>query len=76
MRDWPHTRSIKAVEHLARWRGASVGAEAAEASLAEEHSDHPVMKRDEEELEESSEDRSMTAQQAGEVIIQAKDGAA
>ena len=31
MRDWPHARSIKAVEHLARWRGASVGAEAAEA---------------------------------------------
>jgi len=30
MRDWPHPRSIKAVEHLARWRGASVGYEAAE----------------------------------------------
>ena len=31
MRDWPHARSLKAVEHLARWRGASVGLEAAEA---------------------------------------------
>ena len=31
MRPWPHARSIKAVEHLARWRGAQVGVEAAEA---------------------------------------------
>ena len=31
MRPWPHTRSIKALEHLARWRGAQVGVEAAEA---------------------------------------------
>jgi N-acetylglucosamine malate deacetylase 1 len=31
MRPWPHARSIKAVEHLMRWRGASVGYEAAEA---------------------------------------------
>lgn len=31
MRDWPHPRSLKAVEHLARWRGASAGVEAAEA---------------------------------------------
>ena len=31
MREWPHARSIKAVEHLACWRGASVGCEAAEA---------------------------------------------
>ena len=31
MRRWPHARSIKAVEHLARWRGAQVGVEAAEA---------------------------------------------
>jgi LmbE family N-acetylglucosaminyl deacetylase len=30
MRPYPHARSIKAVEHLARWRGASVGVEAAE----------------------------------------------
>ena len=33
MRDWPHARSTKAVGHLARWRGASVGTEAAEAFL-------------------------------------------
>jgi len=34
MREWPHARSIKAVDHLARWRGASVGCEAAEAFMA------------------------------------------
>ena len=33
MRTWPHPRSITAVEHLARWRGASVGVEAAEAFI-------------------------------------------
>ena len=31
MRPWPHARSREAVEHLARWRGAQVGVEAAEA---------------------------------------------
>lgn len=31
MRPWPHSRSIQALEHLARWRGAQVGVEAAEA---------------------------------------------
>ncbi|MBI5485465.1 MAG: PIG-L family deacetylase [Deltaproteobacteria bacterium] len=31
MRPWPHSRSVDAVNHLARWRGASVGVEAAEA---------------------------------------------
>lgn len=31
MRPWPHARSIEALEHLARWRGAQVGIEAAEA---------------------------------------------
>lgn len=31
MRPWPHARSLEAVEHLARWRGASAGVEAAEA---------------------------------------------
>ena len=31
MRLWPHARSIQALEHLARWRGAQVGVEAAEA---------------------------------------------
>ena len=33
MRKWPHARSIKSVEHLAKWRGTSVGAEAAEAFM-------------------------------------------
>ena len=33
MRAWPHPRSLKAIEHLARWRGASVGCEAAEAFI-------------------------------------------
>jgi len=33
MREWPHARSIKALEHLARWRGSSVGVEAAEAFM-------------------------------------------
>lgn len=31
IRPWPHPRSMQAVEHLARWRGASVGLQAAEA---------------------------------------------
>lgn len=31
LRDWPHPRSRQAVEHLARWRGATVSMEAAEA---------------------------------------------
>lgn len=31
MRPWPHSRSIDALEHLAKWRGAQVGVEAAEA---------------------------------------------
>jgi len=33
MRSWPHSRSMQAVEHLAHWRGASVGKEAAEAFI-------------------------------------------
>jgi LmbE family N-acetylglucosaminyl deacetylase len=33
MRPWPNARSIKALENLARWRGASVGMEAAEAFM-------------------------------------------
>jgi LmbE family N-acetylglucosaminyl deacetylase len=33
LRPWPHSRSVKAVEQLARWRGASVGIEAAEAFM-------------------------------------------
>ena len=31
MRAWPHSRSMEALEHLARWRGATVGVAAAEA---------------------------------------------
>jgi len=33
MRAWPHARSIVAVEHLARWRGSTVGVDAAEAFM-------------------------------------------
>ena len=33
MREWPHARSFRAVKHLARWRGASVGCKAAEAFM-------------------------------------------
>jgi len=33
MRPWPHARSIKAVAHLAHWRGAGIGVEAAEAFI-------------------------------------------
>tara|TARA_Y100000591_G_scaffold125211_1_gene107042 strand:+ start:21572 stop:22297 length:726 start_codon:yes stop_codon:yes gene_type:complete len=33
MRTWPHARSLKGVEHLARLRGASVGYEAAESFM-------------------------------------------
>lgn len=31
MREWPHARSLEALEHLARWRGAQVGVKSAEA---------------------------------------------
>ena len=33
LRDWPHPRSRQGVQHLARWRGATVGCEAAEAFM-------------------------------------------
>ena len=33
LRDWPHPRSLKGVEHLARWRGATIGVDAAEAFI-------------------------------------------
>ncbi|KPP95468.1 PIG-L deacetylase family protein [Erythrobacter sp. HL-111] len=33
MRDWPHPRSVRALDHLARLRGASIGVEAAEAFM-------------------------------------------
>lgn len=33
MRVWPHSRSIKGVEYMVRWHGASIGTEAAEAFM-------------------------------------------
>ena len=33
LRDWPHPRSREGVEHLAHWRGATVGTRAAEAFM-------------------------------------------
>ena len=33
MRNWPHPRSARGVQHHAHWRGASVGVEAAEAFM-------------------------------------------
>jgi LmbE family N-acetylglucosaminyl deacetylase len=36
-RPWPHARSLAAVEHLARLRGATVGLAAAEAFVLERH---------------------------------------
>ncbi len=33
LRDWPHPRSKQGVEHLAHWRGATVGVDAAEAFI-------------------------------------------
>ena len=33
MKSWPHSRSIKAIESLARWRGSSVGLKAAESFI-------------------------------------------
>lgn len=37
MRPWPHARSRKALEHLARWRGATIGRAAAEAFVLARH---------------------------------------
>ena len=33
LRDWPHPRSMQGIEHLAHWRGATVGVDAAEAFI-------------------------------------------
>jgi LmbE family N-acetylglucosaminyl deacetylase len=33
LRPWPHPRSHEAITHLAKWRGATVGADAAEAFI-------------------------------------------
>lgn len=37
MRQWPHPRSIEAVNYLAKWRGCCVGIEAAEAFILGRH---------------------------------------
>ena len=37
MRDFPHSRSIEALEALAKWRGASSGVHAAEAFVVGRH---------------------------------------
>ncbi len=37
IRDWPHSRSREGVEHLARWRGATVSVSAAEAFMLGRH---------------------------------------
>lgn len=39
MRNWPHPRSYEGVKHLARWRGAIAGCEAAEAFVLGRHID-------------------------------------
>lgn len=33
LRAWPHPRSLQGIEHLAHWRGATVGVDAAEAFM-------------------------------------------
>ena len=33
LRAWPHPRSLQGVEHLAHWRGATIGVDAAEAFI-------------------------------------------
>ena len=37
LRPWPHPRSIEGVRHLARWHGAGIGVQAAEAFCLERH---------------------------------------
>ncbi|MDH5368432.1 MAG: PIG-L family deacetylase [Gammaproteobacteria bacterium] len=37
IREWPHSRSQEGVEYLAKWRGAIVGVEAAEAFILGRH---------------------------------------
>lgn len=37
MREWPHPRSLKGVTALARWRGATIGVDAAEAFVLGRH---------------------------------------
>ncbi|MGG3887908.1 PIG-L deacetylase family protein [Metabacillus fastidiosus] len=33
MREWPHARSTRALDYLAKWRGANIGVQAAEAFM-------------------------------------------
>ena len=33
MRKWPHSRSIKSIEHLAHWRGSTIGVDSAESFM-------------------------------------------
>jgi LmbE family N-acetylglucosaminyl deacetylase len=37
LRSWPHPRSQRGVEYLARWRGATIGVDAAEAFMLGRH---------------------------------------
>jgi LmbE family N-acetylglucosaminyl deacetylase len=37
LRPWPHPRSRQGIEYLARWRGATVGVDAAEAFILGRH---------------------------------------
>ena len=37
IRPWPHPRSVRAVEHLAGWRGSTIGVSAAEAFMVGRH---------------------------------------
>ena len=37
MREWPHPRSFRALQDLSRWRGTTVGSEAAEAFMLGRH---------------------------------------
>jgi N-acetylglucosamine malate deacetylase 1 len=37
LREWPHPRSLQGLEHLARWRGATIGSDAAEAFVLGRH---------------------------------------
>ncbi len=37
LRPWPHPRSLEAIEHLGRWRGAIIGSTAAEAFVLARH---------------------------------------
>ncbi len=37
LRPWPHPRSMEAIEHLSRWRGATVGVQVAEAFMLGRH---------------------------------------